>query len=146
MSTRRRPETMWDWIERGWRPFVAWVCIILVFVPLCVCTAVIMGAFTLGFITSISTGQPMPDLTAGLDRVLPSIMPYIGPGLAGLLTLLLSRHREVNTELGGAHNARPFDPSLAPPSASVSAPASLPAGPLTPDGGLVNNSVLGGGS
>lgn len=142
MTLRRRPETFWDWVERGWRPFVAWVCIILVFVPLCICAAVIMGAFTLGFINSIATGQPMPDLTAGLDRVLPSIMPYVGPGLAGLLTLLLSRHREVNTELGGAHNARPFEPPSPPPSASVNAPASQPEEPPTPEGGLVNTGAL----
>lgn len=133
MTVRRRPETAWDWIERGWRPFVAWVCIILVFVPLCICAAVIMGAFTLGFINSIATGQPMPDLTAGLDRVLPSIMPYVGPGLAGLLTLLLSRHREVNTELGGAHNARPFEPPSSAPSASASPPATPPVEPPIDD-------------
>ena len=142
MTLRRRPETFWDWVERGWRPFVAWVCIILVFVPLCICAAVIMGAFTLGFINSIATGQPMPDLTAGLDRVLPSIMPYVGPGLAGLLTLLLSRHREVNTELGGVPNARPSAPPAPPPSASVNAPASQPEEPPTPEGGLVNTGAL----
>lgn len=138
MTVRRQPpQNKFEFFERGWRIALAWICIVLVMLPLCICAAVIMIAFTLGVINSITTGAPMPDLTAGLDRVLPSIMPYVGPGLAGLLTLLLSRHREVNTELGGGHNRVPFDPSSAPPSPSA------PPEP-SPTGGLVNNDALGG--
>lgn len=131
-TLRRAPPTnAFEFIERAWRPLLAWICIVLVMLPLCACAAVLMIAFTLGFIESIRTGTPLPDLTAGWDRVLPSIMPYIGPGLAGLLTLMLSRHREVNTELGRP----PFVASSPPPSAST------PAEP-SPTGGLVNNEAI----
>lgn len=137
MIYRPPPQNKFEFFERGWRIALAWVCIVLVMVPLCVCAAVIMVAFTLGVLKSIETGQPLPDLTAGWDRVLPSIMPYIGPGLAGLFALMLSRHREVNTAIaaGGGSGRPPFDQSSARPSASD---------PPTPDGGLVNNEALRG--
>ena len=142
MTMRPRPETFWDWLERGWRVVLAWICIILVMVPLCICAATIMIAFTYGFINSIATGEPMPDLTAGLDRVLPSIMPYVGPALAGLLTLMLSRHREVNTSLGGGQDRRPLDRPSLPPSPSANAPALPSDRDQIPGGGLINNEAI----
>lgn len=143
MTVRRPPpQNKFEFFERGWRIALAWICIVFLVVPLSLCAAVVVVAFTYGFINSILTGQPMPDLTAGLDRVLPSIMPYIGPGIAALFTLLISRHREVNTQLGGGHNRVPFDPSSAPRS-----PSAPPAEPdPSPTGGLVNNEALGGPS
>lgn len=109
----------------------------MIVVPFAVMIAVVCFAIATGFLKSIETGQPMPDLTAGLDRILSSTMPYIGPGLAGLFALMLSRHREVNTSLGGGHNRVPFDQSYPPPSGL---------GEMSPTGGLVNNDAISGGS
>lgn len=136
MIVRPSPQNKFEFFERGWRVALAWILILLIVVPFSVAIAVICYAFAIGFLKSIETGQPMPDLTAGFDRVLPSIMPYIGPGLAGLFALMLSRHREVNTALGGGHNRVPFEPSPPQPSGSE----------LSPTGGLVNNNAINGGS
>lgn len=137
LVVRPNPQNKFEFFERGWRIALAWICVVFLVVPLSLCAAVLVAAFTYGFINSVLTGQPMPDLTAGLDRVLPSIMPYIGPGIAALFTLLLSRHREVNTQLGGAqNNTNPFVPPSSPPSHSEASPT----------GGLVNNNALGGSS
>lgn len=135
LVTRSPPQNKFEFFERGWRVALAWLLILLIVVPFSITIAVVCYAFAIGFLKSIETGQPMPDLTAGFDRVLPSIMPYIGPGLAGLFALMLSRHREVNTALGGGHNRIPFEQSSSPPSASTE---------VSPTGGLVNNNALGG--
>lgn len=132
LVNRPSPRNKFEFFERGWRIALAWVCVVFLIVPLSICAAVVVVAFTYGFINAIVTGQPMPDLTAGLDRVLPSIMPYIGPGIAALFTLLVTRHREVNTALGGGQSTSPFDPSSSPHSPSETSPT----------GGLVNNNAL----
>lgn len=125
---RPPPRNKFEFFERGWRVVLAWICIVFVIVPLCLCAAALMIMFTYGVLNSIITGTPMPDLTAGFDRVLPSIMPYVAPAIGALFTLLLSRHREVNTQLGNA----PF----APPSPQPSPSAELPSG------GLINNEAI----
>lgn len=132
LVTRPPPQNKFEFFERGWRIALAWILILMIVVPLSIMVAVVCYAIAVGFLKSIETGQPMPDLTAGLDRVLPSIMPYIGPGLAGLFALMLSRHREVNTALGGARV--PFEQPSPQHSSEI------------PGGGLVNNNALNGGS
>lgn len=113
---RAPPRNKFEFFERGWRVALAWILIILIVVPLTACIAVVCLSIAVGFFNAATTGQPMPDLTGGMDRLLTPLMPYIGPGLAGLFALMLSRHREVNTSLGGGRNPIPFDQSSAPPS------------------------------
>lgn len=126
---RPPPQTKFEFFERGWRVVLAWILIILIVVPLTLCIAVVCVSIAYGFLNAVLTGQPLPDLTGGMDRLLTPLMPYIGPGLAGLFALMLSRHREVNTSLGGGRNRIPFEPSSTPPS---------------PTGGLVNNTSIDG--
>lgn len=137
LIARQSPQNKFEFFERGWRVALAWILIITIAIPFCAMIAIVCWAIGLGFLKSIETGQPMPDLTAGLDRILQQIMPYVGPGLAGLFALMLSRHREVNTQLGGAqNNAAPFVQPSSPHSPSEASPT----------GGLVNNNALGGSS
>jgi len=137
LITRPPPQNKFEFFERGWRVALAWILIVTIAIPFCVMIAIVCWAIGVGFLKSIETGQPMPDLTAGLDRILQQIMPYVGPGLAGLFALMMSRHREVNTQLGGAqNNTAPFGQPPSQPSPSE----------VSPTGGLVNNTAIGGSS
>ena len=102
---RPPPRTAFEWAERGWRIALAWMLILFIVVPLALFVTVVLATIALGLMKSVATGQPMPDITGGLDRILAQIMPYIGPavlsGLTALGGLLLSRHREVDRQLQG---------------------------------------------
>ena len=137
MSVRPPPRNRLEVFERTWRPFLMWCLALTIVVPLGICIAVLIGAFTYGFVTSIMTGQPMPNLTGGLENLLTPFAPFIAGGLGMLLTGYLSRAHQVNTEIrvGGGQGRPPFVESSPPPLASS------PEAP-SPTGGLVNDDAI----
>lgn len=139
--SRPPPRTAFEYANRSWRPSLAWLIIVFVVLPVGLFVAAVLTLVVFGMAKAISTGQPMPDVTAGLDRVLAQIMPYVGPAIAtacaGLLRLLSDRTHEVRREITaeGGSSAPPFDASLPPPSGGA------PPEP-SPTGGLVNNQAI----
>lgn len=135
---RPPPRNAFEWAERGWRIALAWMLILFIVAPLALFITVVLAAIAAGLIKAVMTGQPMPDITGGLDRILAQIMPYVGPailsGLTALGGLLLSRHREVDRQIQGGSpgGAIPLAPSSPPP---------LPSEPSA-TGGLVNNEAI----
>lgn len=147
MSIRPPPKTALEYANRSWRPSLAWL-LILVIVPAVLFAISLLSLIVWGVFKAIATGQAMPDVTAGLDRILAQIMPWIGPALVaaftGLMKLTNDRTHEVRAEItaiggasGGGHNLGPF-----PSSAPLSDPP-LVSDP-SPTGGLVNDHALQG--
>jgi hypothetical protein len=108
-----------------------WVLLVCIALPFCLFVAAILAAFAFGVWRSVLTGQPMPDLLGGIDR-----LPWhiIGPALGGLFAAYLARGRQIvrEMEVGGGQDRRPFDPYHTP---------GTPSEP-SPTGGLVNNGAL----
>lgn len=107
-----------------WRPTLMWWLVATVAVPFGLFILSILLAVAYGVWVAVLTGRPMPDLLGGLDR-LP--WPYILPGFGALLTGYVMRGQGS----GGAHNARPFEPSHTP---------GMPPEPSS--GGIINQNGL----
>lgn len=121
---RPPPATAFQFFERGWRVALAWMLGALVVLPLCIFVLIVLIAIGVAVIRSAMNGQPVPDMTAGMDRVLAPAWPYIGAAIATLWGLMGFRHREVHAQIvaGGGQDRPPFAPSSPPPSAPVSSP------------------------
>lgn len=107
---RPAPRSAFEYAERGWRPGFMWVLLICIAFPFCLFVAAILAAFAFGVWRSVMTGQPMPDLLGGIDR-LP--WQYIVGGLGTLFAGYLARGRQVvrEMEVGGGQGRPPFDES-----------------------------------
>lgn len=119
MTIRQPPRTAFEVAERGWRPGLMWVLLVFIALPFCLFVAAVLAAFAFGVWRSVLTGEPMPDLLGGIDR-----LPWhvIGPALGGLFAAYLARGRQIvrEMEVGGGHDQQPpFAPSSPPPSGSA---------------------------
>lgn len=119
MTTQPRLELL----RSTWRPSLMWWLVLTVAVPFGLFIASLLLAVAYGVWRSVMTGQPMPDLMGGLDR-LPwgVIIPAFGALFGGYVMR--------GQGSGGGQNQRPFEPSPTPGMQPDRSP--------TPEGGLVN--------
>jgi hypothetical protein len=84
-----------------------WVLLLCIALPFCLLIGALLAAYAYGVWRAVLTGQAMPDLFTGLDR-LP--WQYIGPALGALFTAYLARGRQVVREIeaGGGQGRPPF--------------------------------------
>lgn len=92
-----------------WRPTLMWWLLLTVAVPFGLVVSALLLAYVYAVWKAVLTSTPVPNLLGGIEA-LP--WPYIIPGLGALFGGYIVRSREVIS--GGAHNARPFEPSHTP--------------------------------
>lgn len=92
-----------------WRPTLMWWLLLTVAVPFGLVVSALLLAYAYAVWKAVLTSTPVPNLLGGIEA-LP--WPYIIPGLGALFGGYIVRSREVIS--GGAHNARPFEPSHTP--------------------------------
>ena len=127
-----------DLIDRLGRPLLR-LCGVAFVVMLLVMVARIGNAVVTAFERAAETGQPVPNMSGGMDGILSGLALAV-PAIGAFIIDQITRHRERTRQIdrGEAPGRNPSQPP-SPPSAPA---ATGPADQGLPGGGLVNNQAI----